>query len=311
MNRRILGVATAAACLLAISTPSARADILTPDDTLRVEFTIDNNWLGVAPDVIMLHFGLVQVLSAYTARTAEMYDGANLLGTDTKTSFGGYVGTLSLNPSNGWVDANSVWSFKNPAVIDFTTILDGTIQGKILFTIQTGAVDIPLNQVNLTMIRGSSPSGGTVVSPPPTVTHVSIDSGSVGTNYCVSAVNSTGMASTISATGSASVSANDLVLTAVDLPDQPGIFIAGPTMTQVPFFNGFLCVDANGLQRFVNTAAPTAGVITEAVDLATSAQGGLNVVAGSSYFYQRWNRDPAGGGAAANFSDGLELAYVP
>ncbi|TDJ65972.1 MAG: hypothetical protein E2O39_17240 [Planctomycetota bacterium] len=133
----------------------------------------------------------------------------------------------------------------------------------------------------------------------------------LGTNYCISTPNSTGAAATISASGSGSVSANDLVLTANSLPSQPGIFIAGPNSAQIPFFNGFLCIDPIGLQRFSNTAAAAGGMITEAVDIATSAPGGLNVMAGSSYFFQRWNRDPAGGGLNANFSDGIEIVYTP
>jgi hypothetical protein len=135
--------------------------------------------------------------------------------------------------------------------------------------------------------------------------------GGLGTNYCITAANSTGFASEISASGSDSVSANDLVLSANNMPDQPGIFIAGPTAAQTPFFNGFLCLDPIGLQRFSNTTPASGGVITEAVDIATSSQGGLNVVAGSSYFYQRWYRDPAAGGGNANFSDGIEIAYTP
>ncbi len=133
----------------------------------------------------------------------------------------------------------------------------------------------------------------------------------VGTNYCISAVNSTGASSTISALGSGSVSADDLVLTAGSMPDQPGIFIAGPMANQVPFFNGFLCIDPNGLQRFSDTTAASGGVISETVVIATSAQGGLNVMAGSSYFYQRWFRDPVAGGGSANFSNGIEIAYTP
>lgn len=133
----------------------------------------------------------------------------------------------------------------------------------------------------------------------------------VGTNYCLSVANSTGFASTMSATGSASISANDLVLRADNLPAQPGIFIAGPGQAQIPFFNGFLCINPNGLQRFFSVASPTGGVVTEAVDLASAAAGGLNAMSGSSYFYQRWNRDPVGGGGNANFSDGLDVLYSP
>jgi len=133
----------------------------------------------------------------------------------------------------------------------------------------------------------------------------------LGMNFCISTVNSTGSASTISATGSASLAANDLVLSADNLPSQPGIFIAGPGQAQIPFFNGFLCIATGGLQRFLNTTAPTGGVITEAVDYGTSVPGGLAVVAGSSYNYQRWNRDPLGGGGNANFSDGIEISHTP
>ena len=130
-------------------------------------------------------------------------------------------------------------------------------------------------------------------------------------NFCTSTVNSTGLASTISATGSSSISANDLVLSADSLPAQPGIFIAGPDETQVPFFNGFLCVSPQGLQRFIAVSAPSGGVVSQVVDIASSVAGGLNVAAGAPYYFQRWNRDPAAGGGNANFSDGLRVVYAP
>jgi len=135
--------------------------------------------------------------------------------------------------------------------------------------------------------------------------------GGLGTNYCTSTINSTGLASVLSATGSASISADDLILSAANLPSQPGIFIAGPTPDQIPFFNGFLCISPSGLQRFAAVNSPTGGTVSEAVVISTSAPGGLNVVAGQHYYFQRWNRDPAGGGGNANFSDGLDILYTP
>ena len=94
--------------------------------------------------------------------------------------------------------------------------------------------------------------------------------------YCESIENSQTLVNgaMIGYEGSTSVSANDLVLSADNMPDQPGIFIAGPTADQAPFFNGFLCINPNGLQRFSDTTAASGGVITEFVDLATSAPGG-------------------------------------
>jgi len=136
-------------------------------------------------------------------------------------------------------------------------------------------------------------------------------SGTVGSNYCTSTINSTGLASMISGNGSDSISSNNLELSANNLPQQPGIFIAGPTQAQIPFFNGFLCINPTGLQRFSAVNLPVNGVVSQDVDIATSAPGGLNVVAGQAYHFQRWNRDPAGGGQSANFSDGLEVMYTP
>jgi len=133
----------------------------------------------------------------------------------------------------------------------------------------------------------------------------------VGTSYCVSTTNSTGVAATISASGTGSIAANDLILRVEGQAQQPGIFIASRSPVQIPFFNGFLCVSPTGLQRFLTVSSPTNGVTTEAVDIPNATPGGLNVSAGSSTYFQRWFRDPAAGGGSANFSDGLDVLYLP
>ena len=138
-----------------------------------------------------------------------------------------------------------------------------------------------------------------------------------GTNYCTSVPTSTGSASMISGSGSSSIAANDLVLSANNMPQQPGIFIAGPTQAAIPFFNGTLCISPTGLQRFLEINVPDAGgVITQAVDYTSSGSavgfpGPLLVMPGVTYNYQRWNRDPAAGGGAANFSDGYAILHTP
>ena len=135
--------------------------------------------------------------------------------------------------------------------------------------------------------------------------------GDQGSTHCSSAPFSTGT-STLTAVGSASIADNELTLVADNLPAQPGIFIGGPNFSgPVPFFNGFLCVSPSGLQRFSAIGVPSGGSISEVVDIASSAPGGLNVTAGSPYYYQRWNRDPAAGGGNANFSSGLQIDYTP
>jgi hypothetical protein len=89
-------------------------------------------------------------------------------------------------------------------------------------------------------------------------------SGPVGTNYCVVANNSTGAGAIISGDGSDSVSGNDLVLSATPVPDQFGVFYYGPTQTQVPFGNGFRCVD--GVFQRLDTVMATGNTLTYALD---------------------------------------------
>jgi len=112
-----------------------------------------------------------------------------------------------------------------------------------------------------------------------------------------------------------SIAANNLVLSADNLPadpPQPGVFIAGNQQVEIPFLNGSLCIDPGGLQRFATVNLPDAsGVVSQVVDLATAAPGGLAVVANALHYFQRWNRDPAAGGASANFSSVVAVCFVP
>lgn len=141
------------------------------------------------------------------------------------------------------------------------------------------------------------------------------DDGSIGTRYCVATANSTGLASGISAYGSGSIGANDLVLSADNVPMIPGvgIFIASPTQNQLPLFNGYLCASAPGLQRIVQITPPVNGVVTQVIDYTGASTGTqpLNVVAGQAHNFQFWYRDPLAGGGSANFSDAVTIAMTP
>jgi hypothetical protein len=141
------------------------------------------------------------------------------------------------------------------------------------------------------------------------------DDGAIGTSYCVSTANSTGLASTITAFGSASISANDLVLEARNVPSIPGvgIFIASPTQNQVPLYNGYLCASPPGLQRIMQITPPVNGTVTQAIDYTgvLTATQPLNVMIGQPHNFQFWYRDPQAGGAFANFSDAVSLDMTP
>ncbi len=170
-SRIVLGV-TATSTIL-FSPPQVLADPLSSEQVLRIEFTTSPPF-SIVPDVMMVHLGIVDVFPAHTSRQAELWDCSDLLGTAVTTSFGGHVGLLSLNPANSFKTAGSLWTFDNPGVADFTSIHNGSIKGRVYYTIQTGAMDIPLSSVNLSLLKATSGSGGSGSSPAPAISNVQI-----------------------------------------------------------------------------------------------------------------------------------------
>lgn len=153
--------------------PPLTAQNLTPASALRIHFTTAGSY-NVSPDVLRINFGLTTVHAAYGTRRAVLYDCDSDLGAYGSTLFGTYVGPLNLDPGASFKSPTSPWTFDNAATADFTAIVNGSIRGVIDFTLDTGAMTIPLGQVNLNMVHATSANGGQVVSPSPTVTLVQI-----------------------------------------------------------------------------------------------------------------------------------------
>lgn len=243
------------AVLLLAAIPSAQN--LTSDQVMRIHFTVPGTYTPTTPDVLRLNFGLIQVNQAFTSRNAAIHHCDELLGVATSTSFGNHVGALNLDPSNSWKSPTSLWNFDSPGTIDFTRIVNGSLVGIIEFTIGTGAVTIPLNQVNMTFIRASSASGGTVVSPAPTITHLVVSPrlrgptpGVVGTN-------------------------NTWTVTAA-APNLPVYFAFGTVCTPIPILGDVF--DIANPAAFLPTLANPNGVATLTAFVPSSFSGGRILV---------------------------------
>ncbi|MFT4538230.1 MAG: hypothetical protein ACI835_000663, partial [Planctomycetota bacterium] len=130
-------------------------------------------------------------------------------------------------------------------------------------------------------------------------------SASLGTNYCTSDINSTGGASVMSATGSASIAAQNLTLSASSAPSQPGIFYYGPNQLNSPFGNGVRCI--GGATTRLPVVFSGGGSFDFVVDFNAP---GINFSPGTVNF-QCWYRDPAAGGASYDLSDGYSIVMVP
>ena len=129
-------------------------------------------------------------------------------------------------------------------------------------------------------------------------------------SYCVSTVNSTGSAATITSTGYASIWKDDLVLIAEGLPpNEPGLFVRGPSAAQNPFGNGFLCLGPPVVRILPNVTSNASGVASSPFHV--TSHGFPVVNAGETWYFQYLYRDPAGGPPGFNLSDGLQVTFIP
>lgn len=128
-------------------------------------------------------------------------------------------------------------------------------------------------------------------------------------SYCTSLPNSSGASAQIATSGSTSIAQNDLVLNASGCPPgQIGLYFFGTDQVQLPFGNGLLCV-SGGVERLIPaTVIQPDGTATKQVDN-TAAPAAGKLVPGSSWNFQFWFRDPAGGGSGYNLTDGVSARF--
>jgi len=130
-------------------------------------------------------------------------------------------------------------------------------------------------------------------------------------SYCSTSPNSVGPGATMAWTGTARVSFNDLGLVALGLPPgQFGIFFYGPNAVDLPFGEGHLCI-GGGVYRLPVVLSDLLGIAIWELDVTAPPHESGRIEAGATWRFQHWYRDPAGGGAGFNLSDGLEVTFCP
>ncbi|MCB9916604.1 MAG: FG-GAP repeat protein [Planctomycetes bacterium] len=125
--------------------------------------------------------------------------------------------------------------------------------------------------------------------------------------YCTAAPNSAGAGMHITGVGSPSVSAPFFLTVAGGPANQPGLFFYGPNQVSVPFGNGFRCIGGT-LVRLNVQALSAGGSANRLLDFPNLP---VPITANSTWNFQFWYRDPAGGGAFYNLSDGLHVSFCP
>lgn len=140
----------------------------------------------------------------------------------------------------------------------------------------------------------------------------------IGSNYCAAVANSSGVTGVMSASGSTTISANDLTLTASSLPQNAfGFFLTSQTQgfVQNPGGStGNLCLGGTigryvGPGQVMNTGS--IGSLSLLLDLTQTPtpMGLVAVMPGDTWNFQAWHRDFVGGSVTSNFTDGLSVDF--
>ncbi len=126
---------------------------------------------------------------------------------------------------------------------------------------------------------------------------------------CTTSPNSVGAGALLVAYGSTWISAQNFLLSAQHAPPgSSGLFFYGPGESAVPLGGGMLCV-SGPQQRLPLVTVQASGLAQYHVDFSSSAASAIT--AGSSWYFQFWYRDPAGGsGALHNTSDSLRATFT-
>jgi hypothetical protein len=130
--------------------------------------------------------------------------------------------------------------------------------------------------------------------------------------------NSTGWGASLAVCGSASVTADDLILRASLLPPgKPGLIYMGAGQINVPFGDGHRCVGAGGVGtfRFQIRTSDADGRFVEGPGIVAHSAGfpsAGHIDAGETWHFQAWYRDPAGPcGNNFNLSHGISVPFGP
>jgi hypothetical protein len=218
------------------------------------------------------------------------------------------VGTLTITGVNFSSTNNSVWFTQaNPggsgspvSVGGLSSTGGGTqIVVNVPATAGPGDVLVKINASGNASLSNSWPADPNALPPcdPPTT-------------FCLTSPNSVGPGSLISWSGSQSVSANDFVLTTVGNPiNALGRYFYGQNTTAPTVFgNGWRCI--NPFTRLPTLFTDGFGDGTYALDFTALIPPDV-ISPGETWGFQFWYRNPAGGGAMFNSSDGLLAPFCP
>jgi hypothetical protein len=136
----------------------AKAGLLLPGEVAIYSFTTNPVIFPCSGGCDTLLLSNLASAASPSVFTARLFNGATLLGTN-----------IGLCCVFGFVSATSLFTFGPPTVVDFTSILNGSIAGHIDVTIDTGSVDLVQSGISLFLAHAIN-SSGTIGNSQPSAT---------------------------------------------------------------------------------------------------------------------------------------------
>jgi hypothetical protein len=127
--------------------------------------------------------------------------------------------------------------------------------------------------------------------------------------FCPSGANSTGAPATIGFMGNISTADNGFELVAAPVPQDAGLFFYSQNTTNVAFGNGVRCI-ATPFFRLPVVNATNQGRLEYTLDFTAPPQQAGTIVAGSTWSFQAWYRDPQAPPSNFNTSSALSVTFT-
>lgn len=185
-----------------------------------------------------------------------------------------------------------------------TSLVSTTALAVYLWADQPQQTSLDQIQISITAPTSAEDDGAETTS--------SLGGGGSAYTYCNATPNSFGTPAQINYTGGLGIAAGTFGLRVTGLPVEPmsfGVFTYGGTQMNVPFGNGYLCINPMGglyrmtPQHLVDTTVQRA--------VSDAPQEFLLFQPASSWNFQFWYRNPAAGGSNFNLSNGLHVQFGP
>ncbi|MCK6447505.1 MAG: PQQ-like beta-propeller repeat protein [Planctomycetes bacterium] len=244
---------------------------------------------------------------------------------------GGPVASLALDSTHAWLGTNQGVIYKldrttQQIAAQFTPNSDCEALAVHLGDVLVGGTDGAIKRLDRD--SGAIKTSGT--QPVSVDAFALVDAGEPGSAYCFGTScpcgnddpvggcsNSSGFGGRLTGAGSTSVASDDLAITAISLPaNRLARMYMGSIQNNVPFGAGKLCTGAQGYPVFrfpvVNTGA-TGSLTLDGIVAYSHAQFpvGGHILAGSTWNFQGWVRDPSGPCSTFNTTNAYSVTFVP